>query len=92
LPAIPRLPHTTDAVVALPLEAVQPLCDSGFLAVLASNLGVGMGPFGIITRRKHKLSAGAQALFDAIRASARALYCPTRLPADGSDEPLPLPA
>jgi DNA-binding transcriptional LysR family regulator len=92
LPAILGLLHATDAVVALPLETVQPLCDSGFLAVLVSDLGVGMGPFGIITRRKHKLSPGAQALFDAIRASARSLYCPARLPGDGSREPLPFHA
>jgi DNA-binding transcriptional LysR family regulator len=76
LHAVLGLLHTTEAVVPLPRETVQPLCDSGFLAVLIDDLGVTMSPFGIITRRKHKLSPGAQALLDAIRTTARTLYSP----------------
>jgi DNA-binding transcriptional LysR family regulator len=74
LPAILGLLRTSDAVVPLPRETLQPLCDCGFLSVLIDDLGVGMSPFGIITRSKHKLSPGAQALLDAIRTTARALY------------------
>lgn len=74
LPAMLGLLRSTDAVVPLPLETVQPLCDSGFLSVLIDNLGVTMTPFGIITRRNHDLSPGAQALLHAIRTTARTLY------------------
>ncbi|MDE2263935.1 MAG: LysR family transcriptional regulator [Gammaproteobacteria bacterium] len=74
LPAVLGLLRTSDAVVPLPRETVQPLCDSGFLSVLIDNIGVAMSPFGIITRSKHKHSPGAQALLDAIRTTARTLY------------------
>jgi DNA-binding transcriptional LysR family regulator len=74
LHAVLGLLHSTEAIVPLPLETVQPLCDSGFLAVLIDDIGVTMSPFGIITRRKHKHSPGAQALLDAIRTTARTLY------------------
>ena len=73
--------RTSDAVVPLPRATLQPLCDSGFLAVLIEDIGVAMSPFGIITRRKHKLSPGAQALLDAIRTTARTLYPAARAPA-----------
>lgn len=74
LPAVLGLLRNTNAIVPLPRETVQPLCDCGFLAVLIDDLGVQMSPFGIITRSRHKLSPGAQALLDAIRTTARALY------------------
>lgn len=76
LPAILGLLRITDAVVPLPREPLQPLCDAGSLSVLIDDLGVGMSPFGIITRCKHRLSPGAQALLDAIRTTARTLYSP----------------
>lgn len=86
LPAILGLLRTSDAVVPLPRETVQPLCDSGALSVLIDDVGVGMSPFGIITRRKHKLSPGAQALLDAIRTTARTLYPAAHAPvADGGE-------
>lgn len=88
LPAILGLVRTTDAVVPLPRETVQPLCDSGFLSVLIDNVGVTMTPFGIITRRNHNLSPGAQALLDAIRTTARTLYPSARAPTEGMDESL----
>jgi DNA-binding transcriptional LysR family regulator len=84
--------RTTDAVVPLPRETVQPLCDAGSLSVLIDDLGVGMSPFGIITRRKHRLSPGAQALLEAIRTTARTLYLPTRPIAFNGDGSLPLEA
>lgn len=80
--------RTSDALVALPLETVQPLCDSGFLSVLIDNIGVGMSPFGIITRRKHKLSPGAQALLDAIRTTARTLYPAAHTPVEDGGQSL----
>src|SRR5690242_5301209 len=85
LPAILGLLRSTNAVVPLPRETLQPLCDSGFLSVLIDNVGVTMTPFGIITRRKHKLSPGAQALLDAIRTTARTLYPQAHAPAAGSE-------
>ena len=88
LPAILGLLRSTDAVVPLPRETVQPLCDSGFLSVLIDNVGVTMTPFGIITRRKHDLSPGAQALLDAIRSTARTLYSRAHAPAEGMNETL----
>lgn len=88
LPAILGLLRSTDAVVPLPRETVQPLCDSGFLSVLIDNVGVTMTPFGIITRRKHNLSPGAQALLDAIRTTARTLYPSAPAAAEGMDESL----
>ncbi|HVS76639.1 MAG TPA: LysR substrate-binding domain-containing protein [Steroidobacteraceae bacterium] len=89
LPVVLGLLRSTDAVVPLPSEALQPLCDSGFLSVLIEDLGVTMSPFGIITRRKHALSAGAQALLDAIRTTARTLF-PTVPAIDGSESSLAL--
>src|SRR5579885_2186304 len=74
MPAVLGLLRTTASVVALPVASVQPLCDAGLLAVLIDDVGVAMSPFGIITRSKHRLSPGAQALLDAIRTTARALY------------------
>ena len=88
LPAILGLVRSTDAVVPLPRETVQPLCDSGFLSVLIDNVGVTMAPFGIITRRRHNLSPGAQALLDAIRTTARTLYPRAHAAAEGMDETL----
>jgi DNA-binding transcriptional LysR family regulator len=88
LPAVLGLLRTSDAIVPLPRETVQPLCDSGFLSVLIDNIGVAMSPFGIITRRKHKLSPGAQALLDAIRTTARTLYPAAHTPVQDSGESL----
>jgi DNA-binding transcriptional LysR family regulator len=88
LPAVLGLLRASDAVVPLPRDTVQPLCDSGFLSVLIDDLGVVMSPFGIITRRKHKLSPGAQALLDAIRTTARTLYPAVYAPVEDSGESL----
>ncbi|HXS19767.1 MAG TPA: LysR substrate-binding domain-containing protein [Steroidobacteraceae bacterium] len=78
--------RTGNAIVPLPRAVVQPLCDSGFFAVLIDDVGVAMSPFGIITRRKHKLSPGAQALLDAIRTTARTLYPAAPASADDGAE------
>lgn len=74
LPAIIGLLRTTDAVVPLPMETVQPLCESGYLTLLIEDVGIDMSPFGLITRRNHKLSPGAKALLSALRTTAMTLY------------------
>jgi DNA-binding transcriptional LysR family regulator len=74
LPVITNLLRTTDAVTVLQHEAVRPLCESGFLSVLIEDLGLKIGCFGIITRKGHKLSPGARALLDSLRAAAASLY------------------
>jgi DNA-binding transcriptional LysR family regulator len=74
LQVITHLLRTTDAVAVLQLEAVRPLCESGFLSVLIRDLGLEIGCFGIITRRGHKLSPGGRALLDCLHAAAATLY------------------
>jgi DNA-binding transcriptional LysR family regulator len=78
LPVITSLLRTTRMVAVLPEAAVQPLCEAGVLAVLIKNLGVDIGPFGIVTRRDHRLSPGAQILLAALRETASRLYRPAR--------------
>lgn len=77
LPVITSLLRASNTVVALPVDAVQPLCQSGFLTVLVKDIGVEVGSFGIITRRAYELSPGAQALVSALRETAKTLYTPT---------------
>jgi DNA-binding transcriptional LysR family regulator len=74
LPVITNLLRATDAVAVLQHEAVRPLCESGFLSILIEDLGLEVGCFGIITRKGHKLSPGARALLDSLRAAAANLY------------------
>ena len=88
LPAVLGLLRTSDAIAPLPREIVAPLCDSGILSVLIDDLGVPMSPFGLITRRKHKLSPGAQALLEAIRTTARTLYPAAHAAVDDNTESL----
>jgi len=88
LPTVIGLLQSSDAVVPLPRDAVQALCDSGALSVLIDGLAVGMSPFGIITHRRHKLSPGAQALLDAIRTTARTLYPAAHGPMENRNESL----
>jgi DNA-binding transcriptional LysR family regulator len=74
LPVITSLLRMTNMLVPLPQESVQPHCDSGVLTVLVKNLGIRIGSFGIITRRHHRLSPGAQLMLEALRATAAMLY------------------
>jgi DNA-binding transcriptional LysR family regulator len=67
LPAITSLLQQSNYVVALPEQAVQPCCKAGILKVLVRNLPLGIGGFGLVTRRHHKLSPGAQLLFNTVR-------------------------
>jgi DNA-binding transcriptional LysR family regulator len=74
LPMTTNLLRRTDMLVALPHEVVRPYCDAGMLCVLSVDLGVRMDSFGIITRRGHGLSRGAEAALDALRQTARVVY------------------
>jgi DNA-binding transcriptional LysR family regulator len=70
LPVIISLLRQSNMVVTLPEEAVQPCCKAGILTVLVSNLPLGVGAFGLITRRHHKLSPGAQVMLSTLREEA----------------------
>jgi DNA-binding transcriptional LysR family regulator len=70
LAVITSLLRATDAVAVLQPEAVRPLCESGFLAILIEDIGLEVGCFGIITRKGYKLSPGAHALLECLRAAA----------------------
>lgn len=67
LPLIVSLLSTTDMVVALPEAMVQQQLDSGEFVLLPFDLGLRMDVYGIITRRGHVLSPGAEAMLEAIR-------------------------
>jgi DNA-binding transcriptional LysR family regulator len=74
LPVIAKLLTVSDMVVALPLELVQPYIDTGILAALPFELGLRMDMYGIITRRAHQLSPGAEAMHAMLREVAGERY------------------
>jgi DNA-binding transcriptional LysR family regulator len=74
VPVITNLLCTTNMVAAIPDAVVQPYCEAGLLSVLIKDLGLEIGSFGIVTRRHHKLSPGAQVLLAALRETAAKLY------------------
>jgi DNA-binding transcriptional LysR family regulator len=74
LPVITSLLRTTNMIAPLPEESVQPYFESGELTVLVKDLGLEIGSFGIIVRRGHKLSPGAQIMLTALRDTAADLY------------------
>jgi DNA-binding transcriptional LysR family regulator len=67
LPAITSLLTGSDMVAPLPAELVRPYLDSGLLAVLPYDLSLRMDMYGIITRKQHQLSPGAEAMLAALR-------------------------
>jgi len=67
LPVIAKLLTGSDMVVALPEELVQPYLHAGLLAVLPFDLGLRMDLYGIVTRRQHQLSPGAESMLSALR-------------------------
>ena len=67
LPVITSLLLGSDMLVALPKQIVQTYLDSGLLAVLPYELGLRMDLYGIVTRKQHRLSPGAQAMLDTLR-------------------------
>lgn len=74
LPAITSLLQHTNMVVALPEEAVHSWCTAGILTVLVADLPLGLGTFGLITRRDRKLSPGAQLMLSTVRELAEPMY------------------
>ena len=82
LPAIISLLQQSNYLVALPEPAVKPCCKAGILTVLVPNLPLGIGGFGLITRRHHKLSPAALCLLTTLRELAKETY-PTETRATG---------
>jgi DNA-binding transcriptional LysR family regulator len=74
LPVIANLLATTNMIVPLPEESLLHFTRSGAMKVLVPNIGLDLGPFGIITRRRHKLSPGGQLMLAALREVAAKLY------------------
>jgi DNA-binding transcriptional LysR family regulator len=75
LPVITGLLQQSNRLVALlPEEAVQSCFKAGILTVLVRNLPLGVGAFGLITRRHHKLSPGAQIMLSTLREEAEKLW------------------
>jgi len=84
LPVITALLQQSNMVAALPEEAVQASCEAGHLTVLLGDLTLGVGAFGLITRRNHKLSQAAQLMLSTLRELAPQVYdrrSPVRLQA-----------
>lgn len=73
LPVALALLQGGDMVAALPEEVVRSQLGAGALAVLPLDAGLKLDAYGIVTRRQHVLSPGAQALLEVLRelASAR---------------------
>ncbi len=78
LPVITALLQHSNMLAILPEEAVQSCCKAGILTVLVRNLPLEVGAFGLITRRHHKLSPGAQLMVSALREQGALMY-----PVDG---------
>jgi DNA-binding transcriptional LysR family regulator len=57
----------SDMIAALPEELMRPYLDTGVLCVLPFDLGLRMDAYGIVTRRQHQLSPGADAFLRALR-------------------------
>ena len=83
MPVIASLVMSNDMIVALPADAVQPYLQAGQLTVLPFDLGVSMDSFGIVTRKRHQLSPGADAMLIALRDAAASIYPHYRPPAQG---------
>ena len=74
LPVIIHLLRHSDMLTALPVESVGPYLQTGQMLVLPIELGVRMECFGIVRRRDHLLSPGADRVLQALRATARRIY------------------
>ena len=57
----------TDMVAALPEDLIRTYLDAELLSVLPFDLGLRMDAYGIVTRKQHRLSPGAQAMLDILR-------------------------
>jgi DNA-binding transcriptional LysR family regulator len=78
LPTIASLMEQSDMIAPLPVELVQPYLDSGRMVVLPYDLGLRMDLYGIITRKQHQLSPGAEAMLGAVRAVVTERYPSSR--------------
>lgn len=81
MPMVTSLLAGSDMLAALPEELVQPYLDAGLLAVLPFELGLRMDAYGLVTRRRHQLSPGAEALRGLLRELALERYGQRRPPA-----------
>lgn len=77
LPVIIHLLRHSDLLTALPPDAVVSYLQMGQMSMLPIDLGVRMEFFGIVRRRNHQLSPGAERVLEALRATARRLYAPS---------------
>lgn len=80
LPVMASLLLNSDMIVALPEDAVQPYLAAGLMTALPFDLGVSMDSFGIVTRKRHQLSPGADAMLQALRDAAASMYPHYRRP------------
>ncbi|HEY7888936.1 MAG TPA: LysR substrate-binding domain-containing protein [Steroidobacteraceae bacterium] len=76
LPMITALLEQGRMIVALPEVSVASYCKAGILKVLMPDLPVGLGGFGLVTRRNRELSAGARLMLVTLREVAGKLYSP----------------
>ena len=77
LSMIPQLLCSSDRVVALPVELVHSYLDAGTLAVLPVELGLRNDVYGIVTRKRHRLSPSAEAMLDALREAGAVAFSQT---------------
>ena len=70
LPVVTSLLSQSDMVSAMPDELVKPYLAAGLLEVLPFDLGLRMDVYGIVTRRGHQLSPGAELMLACLREQA----------------------
>jgi DNA-binding transcriptional LysR family regulator len=74
LPVTIALLQMTNMIAILPEQAVLPYCAAGLVKIMPVALGVKMDAFGIITRRGHRLSPGAEVVLKMLHETAARLY------------------
>jgi len=74
LPMITALLEQGRMIVALPEVSVASYCEAGILKVLMTDLPMGVGGFGLITRRNREFSPGARLMLSTLREVAATLY------------------
>jgi DNA-binding transcriptional LysR family regulator len=74
LPVVTTLLAQSNMVVALPENAVRSYCEAGILTALVKNLPLGVGGFGLITRRSCQLSPAARLMCEALRELGMRMY------------------
>lgn len=70
LPVMTALMTQSDMISALPCELVRPYLEGGQLTELPVDLGLRMDVYGIVTRRAHQLSPGAELMLACLRETA----------------------